>query len=137
MLNLVVISQEKMVLTAQADQVTAVTASGEITVLPDHIPLFSKLVLGELRYSFKGENHHLLVSNGFLDVGADNTVTVIVDSASLSRDLSEQKAQEAIKAAHNSIKTSKNAQELVLAEASLKLALLEIKVAQKTKRTQI
>ena len=55
----------------------------------------------------------------------------MVDSAKLARDISVQKAEEAIAAAKETMSISEDRRELLLAEASLKQALLEIKVAQK------
>ncbi len=39
----------KVVYENQVDEVTIPTADGEITVLPDHIPLISVLAVGEVR----------------------------------------------------------------------------------------
>ncbi len=137
MLTLKVISQEKELLEVEADSITATTSSGEVTILPGHIPLFSRLVLGDLVYRINGVEHHIVVTKGFLDVSKDSVVTVIVDSATLARDISEQRAQTAITDAHKTRLESRDTEELIMAEASLKLALLEVKVAQKSKKSQI
>ena len=39
---------ERVVYTDEVDSITIPTAKGEITVLPDHIPLIALLVSGEL-----------------------------------------------------------------------------------------
>lgn len=136
-LKLTIVSQEKQLVDTQADSVTAPTAEGEVTVLPQHIPLFASLQPGELQYRTGAEEHSLVVSKGFLDVGPDSTVTVIVDSAVAARDISEQKAQEAIAQARAVLLQSRNRQELLMAEASLKQALLELRVAQRTKKARL
>lgn len=132
-----VISQERQLLSAKAESVTVDTSVGQITVLPNHLPLFSKLVRGELVIRFQGEEQLVAVSQGFLDVEPDNVVNVIVDTAVHARDISVAKAEEAIRKAQETMSTSADKEELLLAEASLKQALLEIRVAQKTKRTHI
>lgn len=135
---LTVVSQEKQLLKTQVEQITAPTTMGEITILPEHIGLFSKLETGELRYLVSGVEESLVISDGFITVSPDSTVTVMVDAATFARDISVQKAEEAVKAASETIKASpEDRRELLMAEASLKLALLEIKIAQKSKKTSI
>jgi F-type H+-transporting ATPase subunit epsilon len=135
---LTVVSQEKQLLKNKVDQVSAPTTTGEVTILPEHIALFSKLTIGELRYLIDNEEHSLVVSDGFISVSPNSEVTVMVDSATLDRDISVQKAQEAIKAAKETIAISTaDRRELLMAEASLKRAMLEMKVAQRSKRSQI
>ncbi len=135
---LTVVSQEKQLLKTQVEQITAPTAMGEITILPEHIGLFSKLETGELRYLVSGVEESLVISDGFITVSPDSTVTVMVDAAKFARDISVQKAEEAVKAASETIKASpEDRRELLMAEASLRLALLEIKIAQKSKKSAI
>lgn len=136
-LQLEVVSQEKKLLSTKIESLTAQTSEGEVTILPNHIPLFAKLVPGELVYREQKQEHSVVVSNGFLDVGPNNTITVMVDTAVAARDISEQKAQEAVEKARQTMQNSTDRQELLLAEASLRLAMLELKVAQKSKKSKI
>lgn len=136
-INLSVVSQEKELLSTNVDQVTLPTSTGEITVLPDHIPLLSQLQTGEMRYLNQEKEESIVISNGIVDVGDDNQITVIVDTAKHERDISMQKAEEAIKSAKETMEHSTDQRELLLAEASLKQAMWEIRVAQKTKKSKI
>ena len=84
------------------------------------------------------QEESMVISEGFISVSPDSSVTVIVDTAQFARDISLQKAQEAVQAAKETIKiSSEDKRELLMAEASLKRALLEIRVAQKSKKTSI
>lgn len=137
-LRLKVVSQEReLINTAQVAQVSAPTTEGEITILPDHVPLFTRLTTGELRYLHEGKEHLLVVSQGFLTINPDNTVTVMVNSGILEREISLEKAHQAVEKAKQTISTTTNQRELLLAEAAMRRALLEIKVAQKTRRTTV
>src|SRR5258708_5910746 len=120
-LTITVISQEKQLDSTQADQLTAPTVEGEVTILPGHIPLFSKLQTGELSYKKGTEEVSFVISKGFLDVGPDNQVTVLVDTAVDAREISIDKAEAAIKAAHETMAQSQDQRELMMAEASLRL----------------
>ena len=133
-LHLTIVSQEAKLFEADVDSVNATTSEGEITILPHHASTFVKLQTGELRFSTDNHQETFVVSQGFLDVNNDSTVTVMVDAATAARDISLEKAQAAIQQAEETLAQSTSQRELLMAEASLKLALLEIKVAQKTKK---
>lgn len=134
---LTVVSQEEQLLKTKVDQITAPTVEGEITVLPKHIALFSKLQTGELTYLEDSVEHSLLISNGFITVSPDSEVTVMVDHAKLARDISLSKAEEAVKAAQETMTKTSDQRELLMAEASLRRAMLEIRIAQKSKKSRI
>lgn len=136
-LTIVIVSQEKKIEQTVASQVTLMTAAGEVTILPDHIPLMSRLTPGIMRYVSDEDTHEMVISNGFVDVNPDNVVTIMVDSATPARDVSEQEARAAIEAARKTMIESSDRRELILAEASLKQAMLELKIAQKTKKAKI
>lgn len=136
-LNLQVVSQEKELFQGQVDLLVAPTVEGELSILPFHAPLFAQMSIGELRYKQDTEWSYLVVSAGFLHVTPDNKAIVIVDSATHARDISLEKAEAAIKAAKETMLLSENKRELLLAEAALRRAMLEIRVAQKTKRSRI
>lgn len=130
--TLKIVSQEKELLTETVDSVSVPTTSGEITILPEHIPLFSKVKTGELVYRTSTGDHSVVVTNGFVNVSPDGEVTVMVDSGVLARDISVEKASKAIDAAHETMLKTQNQRELILAEASLRRAMMELRVAQKT-----
>lgn len=136
-LSLKVVSQERSLLTASVDSVTAVTTEGEITMLPGHIPLFTKLDTGELIYRQDKQEHSIIISKGFLTLTTNDEVTVMADTAVDEREVSMKKAEEAMKQAKETLQASDDQRERIMAEAALRRALLEIKIAQRTKRTNI
>lgn len=136
-LLLTIVSQEKQLLSVKVDSVTAPATQGEVTILPDHISMFTRLDPGILIYRMGFEESSFVVSNGFLDVNEGTSVTVIVDSATAARDISLVKAQQAIEAAKDTMSQTTDRHELLMAEASLKQAMLEVKIAQKTRKSNI
>jgi len=136
-LILKIISQDKKLLETEADSVSVPTAEGEVTILPKHMPLFSKLQTGELKYKRDGQVESVVVANGFMDVNPDNEVVIMVDTATLERDLSAARAQQAIADAKKTMETSADQRELILAEAELRRAMWELRVAQKSKKARI
>lgn len=136
-LTLIIVSQERKLLEVTVNSVTVPGSEGELTILPGHLPIFTRLIGGELIYRIKNTEHTVAVSRGFLDVSPEGTVMVIVDLATEARSISVERAEQAIKKAQETMEKSEDQRELLFAEASLKQALLEIKVAQKTRKSQL
>lgn len=133
-----VVSQERELLSEQVASVSVPTSEGEITVLPEHIPLFAKVQAGELVYRPQGGMEaSVVVSDGMVNVAPSGDVTVLVDSAVLERDISLSKAEDALRAARETMEKTQDQRELILAEASLRQAMMEVKVAQKTRKAKI
>lgn len=130
-IQLTIITQEKQLLDVVVDQITVMTTSGEITVLPNHIPLFTRLQTGELVYKQNGQPHSVIVSGGFLDVSPDSKITVLADTASLESDITLAKAEEAKRKAEETMAQKTDRRNFMIAEASLRKALLELKVARR------
>lgn len=130
-LHLRVITVDRQLLDLDVDSVTLPTAAGQITILKDHQPLISKLETGELIYRTAGQEHSLLVSAGFADKRPNNDLVIIVDNAYLARELSVSKAEAAMRQAQENLKIAKDKKELLMAEASLKQAFWEAKIAKK------
>lgn len=136
-MHLRVISQEAELLSADVESITLPTTTGDITVLPGHEVLFSQVQPGHLVYRDEGMDHSMVVSDGFIDFSPGDKVTVMVDSGILARNVSVEKAQQAIADAQETMSKTQDQRELMMAEASLRQAMLEIKLAQKTHKSSI
>jgi F-type H+-transporting ATPase subunit epsilon len=136
-LQLKIVSQERALLDTSVDQLTVPTVEGEITVLPGHIPLVSRLKPGELRYDNEKKTSIVVVSRGFITVAPGNEVTVLVDSAVEEREISLAAAEKAVKRAEEIIKLSSDQRERLKAEAELRWALLQLNIAERSKRSRI
>ncbi len=130
-ITLTIITQEKELLKEEVSQVIVPTTTGEITVLPNHIPLFTQLQVGELTYKKDGKSITVVISGGFMDVAPNNTITVLTDSAIEERNISVAKAEEAKKKAEADMGQKLDKRKFLMAEASLRRAMLELKVAKK------
>ena len=132
LLKLDIVTQEKRLLTAEVRQVTVETVTGEITVLPNHIPLLTRLSEGLLHLVDRdGRAEVVAIFGGFLEVDAEGGVSVLADAAVRAGDIDLAKVQQAKKEAEETLRDKKRETEFALAEASLRRAYLEIKAAQK------
>ncbi len=134
-LRLTIVSQEEKLFDQEVDAVTLSTATGLITLLKDHQPLISKLVVGELAYQQNGQKHEMFLTQGFVNKKEDNQVLVVVDSAFSARELSDEKVKTAIAKAKEAFKVTKDKQELLMIEASLKQLFWEQQLANKKKKS--
>lgn len=80
MLNLEIVTPEKMVLSEKVDSVTIPTGRGEIGILENHAPLISTLKPGILSYSVGIKKEEMVIAGGFVEVSS-NKVSVLADIA--------------------------------------------------------
>lgn len=94
-----VVTPERVVLRDDILQVTIPTKAGEITVLPDHIPLISILKPGIIEAKNKdGQRDVVAVSGGFIDVQR-HKIVILADTAERAEEIDLEKAEEARKRA--------------------------------------
>lgn len=133
-LQLKIITPERIVLDEAVDSVTLPTTEGEITILPDHIPLISTLASGDIVARVNGEDVPMAVSGGFVEV-SNNEVKILADFAEHVSDLSDDAVSKA-RARAEELKRMKDDASVVdfeHYEAELERSLTRVKVADKWK----
>ena len=132
-----IVTPERIAFEEEVDQVTLPTQEGEITVLPNHIPLISVLQAGELVAKKDGEEIAMAVSGGMVEV-QKNELTVLADTAERAEEIDLARAEEARRRAEKLKEEKVRADETEYAAvaATLEKNLARIKVAKKhlTKR---
>lgn len=120
-IKLEIVTPERVVLRQEALQVTVPTTSGEITILPDHIPLISILRPGVLELKRVDNLVEVMsVSGGFIEVLKDKIV-VLADSAERAEELDEERIKEAKTRAEELKKSAKAADDIEFADISARL----------------
>lgn len=135
MLQLQIITPEKIVFEDTVDEVIAPTTEGQISILANHIGLMTQIEPGELTTKKGGTIHHIAITGGFLEV-KNNTVSILADYAVRSEHIEAAKALEAQKRAEQKMKEAKEKssdRDFALAEAEFRRAILELKVVTKRK----
>lgn len=79
-LKLVVVTPERKVVDAEADEVELPGELGYLGVLPGHTPLITLLKTGVLSYKDGAKGKSLALSSGFAEISSD-TVSVLADLA--------------------------------------------------------
>jgi len=96
---------ERVAVRAKIRQVSIPTTSGEITVLPDHLPLVAPIQSGELRVvDENGEEMLLAVSGGFVTVHPGNRLAILADTAERAEELDFKIIEEAVHRAEQVLK---------------------------------
>ena len=94
-----IVTPERVVLREEITQITLPTKMGEITVLPDHIPLVASLLPGVVHVKKKnGEEEMMSISGGFWEVLKDKVV-ILADTAERAVELDLTQTEEAYKRA--------------------------------------
>ena len=135
-LTLEIITPTKVVLSEEVDEITIPTVSGEITVLPNHIDLLTKIKAGEMVIHNDGKIHLFAITGGFLEI-TNNRVNILADHAIRADDIEVAEVEKAKERAEKAMKEKTTEEDFRVADAELKKAILELKVARKHKaRTQ-
>ena len=127
-IGLQVITPERIVLEDDADIVIARAAEGDIGILHGHEPLITPLPIGELTYRVDGEERHLAISGGFMEVTPERVV-VLADVAERSEEIDRTRAEEARRRAEEALEQHLGTGMEAAAAANLQKALLRLRVA--------
>jgi F-type H+-transporting ATPase subunit epsilon len=113
-----------------ADVVIAPGEGGELGILPEHIPLLTRVKPGTIRIQKGGEEEIIYVSGGMMEVQPDR-VTVLADTSVRAHDLDEAKAMEAERLAKEALANRTGAMEIAKAQAELAEAAAQLSAIRK------
>jgi F-type H+-transporting ATPase subunit epsilon len=132
-INLEITTPERTVYAQEVDSVTLPTREGEITVLPNHIPLVGLISAGAL-VARVGENEdYLAVSGGAFEILPSNRCVILTDSADRAEDLVAEEVEKAKARAVTAYEEAKGKDAVSYADAAVHLEreLARLKVARK------
>lgn len=116
-----IVTPERVVLKEDVLQLTVPTTTGEITILPNHIPLISVLQAGVIEIKLPDNTSEVMaVSGGFIEVMKDKVV-ILADTAERAQELDEAKIKEAQTRAEELKKNAKNVDDVQFTAISAKL----------------
>lgn len=81
-LNLKIVTLEGVFFSGEVAEMILPTDSGQITVLPNHIPLISKVKDGVLVVRVGGKENKYNISSGVLEVRPNSEVYLLIDRIS-------------------------------------------------------
>jgi F-type H+-transporting ATPase subunit epsilon len=113
--------------------VTLPGVEGEMGVYPQHVPLMTQLVPGEIAVRKDGRDSYLAVGEGFVEITAER-VAVLTDMAMHADQIDEARAEEARRQAEARLSEKLSDEECALASAALALSLAQLHVKRRHSR---
>ncbi|OGG13021.1 ATP synthase F1 subunit epsilon [Candidatus Gottesmanbacteria bacterium RIFCSPHIGHO2_01_FULL_39_10] len=131
-----IITPDRVAYSDQVNMVTAPSAAGEVGILPQHEPLFSRLIEGELKIKKDKEETFLAIGGGFLDVTKDKTV-VLVTEAVHADEINEKEMLEARARAEKALKDKPQGEALRQAQQLFTRSNIALKVLTRRKKLRV
>ena len=130
-----VVSAEESIFSGEAEFVVAPAKMGEVGIYPNHAPMITTLKSGSLKIKLadKKEEQLIYVSGGILEV-QPGIITILSDTAIRAKDLDENKAAKAKKAAEEAMKNKSSDVDYAKAQAELTEALAQIQAIEKLRK---
>ncbi|WP_163539130.1 F0F1 ATP synthase subunit epsilon [Gracilibacillus sp. YIM 98692] len=127
-LTVSVVTPDGPVLEDSFEMVSCKAESGELGILPGHIPLVAPLSISSVR--LKGENaERIAVSGGFLEVRPDK-VTILAQSAERPGEIDVERARRAKERAERRLQAKQDEMDFRRAELALKRAINRLDVVE-------
>ena len=101
-LTLEIVTPEARVYSDTVDTVVVPTLTGEIGILPGHIPLLTQVVSGELRLMKDGKEQFLVVGKGFAQIESDK-VSILAEHAITEEKIDEKAVELAMQRAQTEL----------------------------------
>ncbi|WP_026696004.1 F0F1 ATP synthase subunit epsilon [Peribacillus kribbensis] len=129
-LQVSVVTPDGPVFDADAEMVSTKAKSGDLGVLPGHIPMVAPLEIGSVRLKKDGKTEFIAVSGGLLEVRPDK-VTILAQSAERAEDIDLARAKAAAARAEKRLQDSADHVDARRAELSLRRAINRISLAER------
>ena len=132
-LKLEIVTPEEIVYSEDVDMITLPSAVGQIGVYPQHTPLITQMVPGEIIVRKNGRDLFIASGEGLIEVTADR-VAVLTDLAVAAHRIDEAKAEEAKRRAEARLREKLSDEEVASANASLARSLAQLHVKRRQRK---
>ena len=92
--ELEIVTPEKLVVKAVAEEAQIPGKNGYLGILPGHAPLITELAVGQITYTMSGTTRHICVAWGFAEV-LPTKVTILAETAERPEEIDVARAQRA------------------------------------------
>jgi F-type H+-transporting ATPase subunit epsilon len=93
-LKLEIVTPDATTFSGDVEMVTLPGVEGEMGIFPQHVPLMTQLVAGEITVRQGGNDLFLAVGDGFVEIAGDH-VNILTDMAIQAENIDEAKVEEA------------------------------------------
>lgn len=127
-LTVSVVTPDGPVLEDDYEMVSCKAESGELGILPGHIPLVAPLSINAVRLKRGNTEDKLAVNGGFMEVRPDK-VTILAQSAEKPSDIDIERAKQAKERAERRLQSRQDHIDMLRAELALRRALNRLNVS--------
>jgi F-type H+-transporting ATPase subunit epsilon len=127
MLTLEIVTPEACVYSDTIDTVVIPTTTGEIGILPGHIPLLTQVEAGELCVTKDGRQEYIIIGDGFAEIEGDR-VSILAENAINEETIDTAAAEEAMRRAGEALKNrdDMDPEELDRVEAAMRFTMAQL-----------
>jgi F-type H+-transporting ATPase subunit epsilon len=129
-LRLEIVTPDGKAYSEDVEMVTLTGVLGEMGILPQHIPLMTKLVPGELVVRKGGRDLFIAVGGGLVQV-TGTRVNILTDMAVAADKMDEAKAEEARRRAEARLREKLSEEEVATINASLARSFAQLRVKRR------
>jgi F-type H+-transporting ATPase subunit epsilon len=129
-IKLEIVTPEAKTFSDDVDMVTFTGGDGQMGVLPQHMPLMTQLVAGEIIANKGGETIFLAVGDGFVQVTGER-VSILTDMAILAENIDEAAAEGARKRAEERLAQKLSDEDAAIVQATLNHSLTQLEVKRR------
>jgi F-type H+-transporting ATPase subunit epsilon len=132
-LKLEIVTPDAQTYSEDVEMVTLPAVEGEMGIFPQHVPLMTQIVAGEVIARKDGRDYFLAVGEGFVEI-TGQSVAIMTDMAIRAENIDETKAEEARKRAEARLGEKLDNEESAMVSAALAHALAQLKVKRRQPR---
>jgi F-type H+-transporting ATPase subunit epsilon len=134
-LKLQIVTPDATVYNHDVEMVTLPGIEGQMGVLPQHVPLMTQMVPGEMIVRKDGRDEFLAVGEGLVEIGGDH-VSIVTDMAIPSDRIDEAKAEEARQRAAARLQEKLSSEEVASVNGMIARSLAQLRVKRR-QHTQV
>ncbi len=129
-LRLEIVTPDAKTYSEDVEMVTLPGTEGEMGIYPQHVPLLTQIVPGEVIARKDGRDQFLAVGEGFAEITGQR-VAIMTDMAMRAENIDEAKAEDARKRAEARLAEQLDDEESAMVSAALAHSLAQLKVKRR------
>jgi F-type H+-transporting ATPase subunit epsilon len=129
-LKLEIVTPDAKAFSDDVEMVTVPAAEGEMGIYPQHVPVLTQIVPGELIVRKDGRDSFIAIGEGFIQVTAER-VAIMADMAIKAENIDEAKAEEARQRAEARLAEHLDDEEAAIVQAALAHSVAQLKVKRR------
>ena len=129
-LKLEIVTPDTQTYADEVEMVTLPGVEGEMGIYPQHVPLLTQIVPGEIAIRKDGKDYFLAVGDGFVEITGDR-VAVMTDMAIRAENIDEAAAEEARRRAEARLAEHVDDEETASVQAAVAHATAQLNVKRR------